>query len=456
MSVSVVVPSTLERPVLREALAAVLESAAALGPGAEVLLVTNRVAPGTTYTGPTHPMLRVLSSAPAGVSRARNTAVAAARNDTVLFVDDDIVVPPGWCADMYEALRSGPVAVVGAVRITVTGPVTSYMDHVRMFDARPMDSHCGSLRRSATAVVSDGADAVPGPYPGWIGGCAGYRRDLAPAGGPYDVENHPHAGEDSDFAVRLRAAGRSMGWLDTARAALHHVDEELTALLSRSIRDGRSSARMYHRFRSRALNQYVPSPWQSHVATRTGRPGWYRGFAEVDSVPVRAVFATLSLVWVTCVLTGYLEEMGRLAGHRLLSVDEDRLTAELSAIVDGVVAAQRVEPAVWRSPPVSFAADRPPPPVDAHVPVAAVAAAVNRHAPVGDPPPDRFLRELSRHDRSWLSRMVKEQERIAALWKALEPRRDRLTLEAVHAQACRAGLPLEGVCGYLDQTSAPT
>jgi Glycosyl transferase family 2 len=426
VSVSVVIPSTLERPTVSECVEAALASARQLGPEAEVLLVANRLAPDARYPE-ADPMLRVLNSEPAGVSMARNTGVAAARHDTVLFLDDDVVVPPSWCTQMSAALRSGAVAIGGPVRVVAKGPVTSFMDHMRMFDAMPLDGSPGGL-----LITSN----------------AGFRRDLAPPGAPFDVRRH--AGEDTDFALRLRDAGRSVGWLTGADPAMHHVEESVESLVGRSIRDARTAAGLVEQYGYRALSQYLPSPWAAYNSARDGRPQWFRQFSEIDAPAVRSVFVTLSVVWVMCVVTGYLNETGRLVGCPLVEIDEDALTEELCSVVGGVVAVDGGPGAsVWREPPLTFAAAARPD-IDARVPVAAISDAFRRHTLPSASAPEALLRGLGRHDRTWHSNKADEDERAQRLWADLAPRRHELTLPEVDVAARAVGLPLSGACSFLD------
>ncbi|MER7274996.1 glycosyltransferase family 2 protein [Dactylosporangium sp. NPDC000244] len=424
MSVSVVIPSTLERKVVGECVAAALDSAARLGPDAEVLLVANRVPPGVTYEGPASPALRVLHSDPPGVSRARNTGVAAARHDTVLFVDDDLIVPESWCADMHQALKAGPVAVSGPVRLAVLGPITAFMDHQRFYDASPLDGHSGGLLVTANA---------------------GYRRDMAPPGAPFDVEQHPNAGEDTDLALRLRAAGGRIGWLDSWATPLHYVDEDVSALAGRALRDGRSCARLHFRYGLEARAQFLPSPWRVYSAALAGRPDWYRQFAELDSVPVRGAFATMAFIYSTCLHAGYLQETGQLLGHPLLEVDAEPLLAEL----DGLIAAAIPDGPAWSALAARLTPE-PRPDIAHLVPLAAIAAAFQRHAPRTGVPPRHVLQYLNRSEGAWVAELLASAERTTALWQRLERRSD-LTLETVEREGREAGLSLSQTCGYLDR-----
>ena len=70
-----------------------------------------------------------------GLSQARNTGVAAARNDVVLFIDDDAVAPRGWVAAHLAAYARDPsVDAVG-------GPVVLAWPNGRPAWATPRLEH---------------------------------------------------------------------------------------------------------------------------------------------------------------------------------------------------------------------------------------------------------------------------------------------------------------------------
>jgi glycosyltransferase involved in cell wall biosynthesis len=57
--------------------------------------------------------LRYLWNPARGLSRGRNTGIAAATSDILVFLDDDVLVPTAWFATIVGALtRAGPRAVI--------------------------------------------------------------------------------------------------------------------------------------------------------------------------------------------------------------------------------------------------------------------------------------------------------------------------------------------------------
>jgi GT2 family glycosyltransferase len=128
-----------------------------------------------------------------GVSRARNAGVRRAAHDRLVFVDDDVLVDPGWCAAIRAALARDAAAVVTG-RVDAGAPeepgaftTSTIEDDEPRRHTTPGDvdvlytGNCGLSR--ATFELVGGFDERLGP------------------GTPY-----PSA-EDNDLAHRLLAAG---------------------------------------------------------------------------------------------------------------------------------------------------------------------------------------------------------------------------------------------------------
>jgi glycosyltransferase involved in cell wall biosynthesis len=69
-------------------------------------------------------MLVLVRSDPPGLTRARNVGLAAGDGDLVLFVDDDVVLEPGFIAGHVAAVNAHPRAIGSAGRIR--GPSDNY------------------------------------------------------------------------------------------------------------------------------------------------------------------------------------------------------------------------------------------------------------------------------------------------------------------------------------------
>ena len=115
---SVVIPSYNRGPAILQTVTRVLQSEARGLDSVEVLVVDDgsstsveRVAPRPAYCS-LRTSLKVLRQRNAGPARARNLGFAASSGDIVLFLDDDVLVPPGLLLDHVRAHDQFPGSVI--------------------------------------------------------------------------------------------------------------------------------------------------------------------------------------------------------------------------------------------------------------------------------------------------------------------------------------------------------
>jgi glycosyltransferase involved in cell wall biosynthesis len=206
--------ATRDRPgLLRESLEAIV--AAADGVDAEVLVVVQGASSAAGVVD--SPILRVVSDAGTGASRARNRGAAMARGDVLLFTDDDCVVPPAWVRDHLGALDD--VGVAGAL-----GPVEG-------------------LSRRAGPDPTARPRLVTGRVPPWEighGSNLAVRASVFRSVGGFDERMGPGtrrpAGEDADLIARILLQGEAL------RAG---VGEAVRHLPWRDIGESRRNLRAY-------------------------------------------------------------------------------------------------------------------------------------------------------------------------------------------------------------------
>ena len=207
---------------------------AQLDPGEELIVVND----GSTDDTPrrlaalaaAQPALRVCPTKGAGIAAARNHALAQARGEGVLFLDDDETAEPGWLAAYRDFLAAPPGPCVGAVG----GP------YVAEFETPPpawLDEGFGSYDHRGERRALDGRLTLPG------GNCLFFKTAVAKAGGfAEDLER----GEDSELNLRLRDTGYETWWLPAARIR-HHLSARRLRFATRmavAFKDGRSVARL--------------------------------------------------------------------------------------------------------------------------------------------------------------------------------------------------------------------
>jgi glycosyltransferase involved in cell wall biosynthesis len=218
--------------------------------GIEVIVVDNGSTDGTAalaaaWCGDDPRRRRLVSEPVAGLSRARNRGIGAARGDVVLFIDDDAVAPRGWVAAHLAAYDRDPgVAAVG-------GPVA-----LRWPDGRPawlaprLDHWFSALDHGDRAI------AFPPPH-GPYGTNMSVRRAAldaverpASGAGPFDERLGRRgrslvSSEEGDLFERLWAVGGRIAY-EPAALVLHSVTDERASrrwVLRRGWAQGRSNAR---------------------------------------------------------------------------------------------------------------------------------------------------------------------------------------------------------------------
>lgn len=259
---AVVVPS-IGRPSLQ----ALLDSLSALDPGTprptEVVVVDDRRDPRPplaptweSAVGQAAVPLRVVQSAARGPAAARNAGWRATTAAWAAFLDDDVLVPPGWSAALAADLAAC-AATDGASTGRIEVPLPT--------DRRPTD-----WERNTAAL----ADAV------WATADMAYRRAALVAVGGFD-ERFPRAyREDADVAVRVTRAG--WGIRAGQREVTHPVrpaDDRVSIRVQAGNADDALLRALYGR------------RWRTVARTGPGRGGWHAATVGAAGLAVGAALA---------------------------------------------------------------------------------------------------------------------------------------------------------------------
>ena len=230
---SVVIP-TVGRPSLR-----VLLDALRAGTGplpAAVVVVDDRPEPWTPLDLPEWTLLQVVPGSARGPAAARNVGWRATATPWVAFLDDDVLPPPSWTADLVADLEGLPASVAGSQgRLRVPLPA----------GRRPTDWE----RVTAGLAVAS-----------WATADMAFRRSALVRVGGFD-ERFPRAfREDADLALRLLDAGFTL--VKGAREVRHPV-RPASPWVSVRTQAGNADDALLRRLHGRT--------WRSRAGAPTGR-----------------------------------------------------------------------------------------------------------------------------------------------------------------------------------------
>lgn len=167
-----------------------------------------------THTWPAGWDVRVVREEKLGLSNARNRAIAEARGEYIIFMDDDETADPDWlCAfeRLIEAER--PDAFGGRIRVL-------FEENIRPpWLSDELLGFLGELNRA------EGIAPLSETNTSFYGGNFGFRRSVCQSIGGFDAMlgrkgNDNTGGEETDFYRRLLAANFKVWW--TPEAVIHH------------------------------------------------------------------------------------------------------------------------------------------------------------------------------------------------------------------------------------------
>lgn len=235
LQVSVVMPCYQRLRSLNRAVRSVLASADSVSGEVEIILVDDcspipiEVALRTILDDARVTVLRHTQNR--GPAAARNTGIARAKFDLVLFTDDDVVVDRAWIARLARYLRDAPSRVAGVggrVRAMGTDVYSRYFEYHHILDPFRMED--GRVLYVVTANC-------------------GYRRHVLQEVGGFDEGVRSPGGEDPGLAFKVAGAGYEL-----------HIVED--AIVHHDFRPGlRDFFRTFHRYGMGCRNQ-VERHWK--------------------------------------------------------------------------------------------------------------------------------------------------------------------------------------------------
>ena len=150
--------------------------------------------------------LRCIRQGNGGPAKARNAGFRASHGDIVLFMDDDIIVPPQVLCQHIEAHRSCPGSVIiGSCQLLEPEPSSPLFRYIESLDGRPAIRASDEFR--ATGIVASGQLSVE-------------RKLFDPGAGVYCDGLATPGAEEYELSVQLQQRGVPI--LHAARILARH------------------------------------------------------------------------------------------------------------------------------------------------------------------------------------------------------------------------------------------
>ncbi|MCC6847926.1 MAG: glycosyltransferase family 2 protein [Deltaproteobacteria bacterium] len=242
---AILVATRNREPHLRRLLASVAALAGFDRIAPAVVVVDDGSTDGTAAlaqaTAAAHPTVRHLALPAGGKSRALNVAIRRTPAERYAFVDDDVVLDPQWLVaiEAYGARHPAFAAAQGAIRIAPA--------------AAAQPSVAAAIERWHTIPRCDYGPTVV-EAPSLIGANMLIARRAFARVGLFDERLGPGAAgtsEDTELALRIRAAGERIGYVADA-IAYHAVEpDRLTPAYFRALHEARGRSRVLYKFAAR-------------------------------------------------------------------------------------------------------------------------------------------------------------------------------------------------------------
>jgi GT2 family glycosyltransferase len=200
------------------------------------------------------PVRVLLNERNAGFAASCNRGAAAATGEFLAFLNNDLVLLPGWIEPMLALARRPDAALVGNVQRHAT---TGAVDHTGIFFNRQGKPEHFRSRPLASALFPH--SLIPFPLSvrrvaALTGACFVIRRAVWQELGAFD-EAFINGCEDIDLCLRAAAAGRR-NYVALRSVVRHHVSQSP----GRKLRDEQNSYRLTLRWRD-AIARHAARAW---------------------------------------------------------------------------------------------------------------------------------------------------------------------------------------------------
>jgi len=264
MRVSFIIPLYNCLP-LTQAMLASLQATLPPGLAHEIIFVDDGSTDGSRdwLAGLAAPCRAVLNEKNLGFALSCNRGAAAASGEFLFFLNNDLVLLPGWFEPMLAAFaRRSRAGLVGNVQLN---HATGAVDHTGIvFNCKGKPEH----------------DTAPGPglphtreVAALTGACFGIRRVTWQQLGGFDA-GYVNGCEDVDLCFRAHQLGL-VNYVARRSVVRHHI----SASLGRKLRDEQNTARLVQRWRH-VIARHAALDWcRHHLSLHWDEPRDYPDFA---------------------------------------------------------------------------------------------------------------------------------------------------------------------------------
>lgn len=231
MNVSIIIPALNARSTLLACLQACQSQTLPKGVQLEIIVVDDGSSDGTQEMAEAANVRLIQHQTRRGAAAARNSGLAAATGEIILFTDADCVPQPNWVAKMLRPFQD--LTVQGCKGIYAT----NQPELVARFVQIEYEDKYDLLR---TQPVIDFIDTYS----------AGYRADILKAAGGFD--EGIHYVEDQELSFRLAAAGHKMVFQETA-VVFHQHSHSLRRYFHKKVMIGYWKAQIMRRYPERVI-----------------------------------------------------------------------------------------------------------------------------------------------------------------------------------------------------------
>lgn len=242
----------------------------------EIIFVDDGSTDGTRawLTSLPKPCRAILNEHNLGFAGACNRGAETATGELFFFLNNDLVLQPGWFEPMRDAFQRYPdAALVGNVQLNAA---TRAVDHTGLyFNHKGKPAH--DIARPLLARLT-GYRQVPAV----TGACCAIRRELWHALGGFDAEFR-NGSEDVDLCLRALAAGRR-NYVALHSIVRHHISQSA----GRNSHNEANSRRLIWRWRQ-IITPLAARDWGRHYLNQF----WNGARDTRDYVPAIAVLLFL-------------------------------------------------------------------------------------------------------------------------------------------------------------------